>query len=402
MKDAGASNISQKKFINENIVPLTDGLLQPIAVDDRESKIPEIITKLHASRIKMVKGGASEDEATEAFGLALRAMSQEFPESEALEAEVTELKGREKERRVVSQTKELEEFKSGLRIAEEAAKITATADAAKGVPSKAKPVIKEFFNEKGEGLFVNVIDENQVKAAGVLGFNPPKEKVEKTKAFKPLTYQALTSTGTIVTREIDANDPDAKEQADRLSQMGFTQVADPANPLNRSVLQTVKPFAPPETTKPVQKAPQAEAQRDFLGAGDQGVSLRDERFQPSSADVAADRGRVDGLKEGPIETPTEPVSITRKQFVARAIKTNAKAIKEGEFNATDIGLYYDALTNPGAPTIAQFAARFKLDDRFATTAINKWKNQFNEGKVPLKRDNKLARRIFRDLRSLGR
>jgi hypothetical protein len=122
--------------------------------------------------------------------------------------------------------------------------------------------------------------------------------------------------------------------------------------------------------------------------------LRPPQEEPPAAQVRAlEDGRVAGMQEA--------VSVSKEQFVKRAKQANQAGLKAGEFTVKDIELFYDAITNPGTPTEGQFIARFKLDKEFTQKTIAQWKDIFNKGKIPVKRDAALARKIFNDLRSIG-
>lgn len=96
-----------------------------------------------------------------------------------------------------------------------------------------------------------------------------------------------------------------------------------------------------------------------------------------------------------------PITISKEEFVSRSEELNKEAIEAGEVKKEDIGLLYDAIQNPQTPTEEQFVARFKLDDQFQSIAISRWKEPFNEGKIPVKIDEELAKRIYNDIQRLG-
>jgi hypothetical protein len=239
LKDAGASPIARKKFLNENIIPLTDGLMKEIPIDDTEDKIGEIITRLHASRIKLVKGGASEDEATEAFGLAMKAMAQEFPESEPLKEEVKEIRGIEKERRMVAQAKELATFEAGFKEQKETKPVFKLfkgknklqfLDINKPIPKGMRPFIKQPpgkpFKRGQMMLFKDVGDGQppEVKVLSSIDGNVNVKKFEEAVANGFMTESMLRRQQPSLAQEIvqglrEASDSPISNQ-DRAAQNG--------------------------------------------------------------------------------------------------------------------------------------------------------------------------------------
>lgn len=187
---------------------------------------------------------------------------------------------------------ELETFEKKAKIKREQAVKLAEATATVPTP-KIENV--EFFNEAGEGRFVDINDASSIQAAEVLGFKPPKKKKEKEKEFKPIFLQGKLTSGQIDTVTIDRNAPDAFEQTKRLLSFGYAPVKDPSDPTAQFGMQEIRtPEEGPPPPVEEEITSQDRALQEGINAGLEEGALEEE-ILPSGRQIELQSIRTDAI-----------------------------------------------------------------------------------------------------------